>query len=255
MLVISSTITFLLVSFGAGWEIAAALYFALHILFSRQQAFYYPSPRTVTIDVAKALPVALVLTFSIAILSKPAGPLTEGSAALSIMGFEFKPWSAAHVIFPVAVVFAKKAFQKLTRLQGGPESMWGNADIPYISLFQALIFLVTSSAHVVFMTNAVASGGRTSLLAFTTTEHFVQFASFGIAMIVWMFFTVWDLRRVNVTNIRWRIAALYITLGSILFGPAGCLAAFWYWREVTLESSRTRGPMQDGLETKTTYKA
>lgn len=245
----------MLVSFGAGWEVAAALYFALHILFSRQQAFYYPSPRTVTIPVAKALPVALVLTYSIAILLKPVGVLMDGLAVVSIMGFGFKPWSAIHVIFPMAVGFVKKAFEAFTRLPKGPALVWGNADIPYISLFLALIFLVTSSAHVVFMANTMAPGAQISLLDLITTENAAQFASFGISMIIWIFFTVWDLRRVHATNTCWRRVIFHITLGSIFFGPSSCLAVFWYWREVTLERSRTRGAKLNRLETKTTYKA
>lgn len=76
----------------------------------------------------------------------------------------------------------------------------------------------------------------------------MQLALTGIAIILWLLFTVWDLRRVNATDVSWTRTVLYITLGAVLFGPASCLAATWCWKEVTLERSRTREATQPKVE-------
>jgi hypothetical protein len=64
--------------------------------------------------------------------------------------------------------------------------------------------------------------------------------------IVWLLFTTWDLRHVNVIEMPWLQVWIYIIAGSLLVGPSAVLAAVWRWREIALESSRRRIVTKDG---------
>lgn len=240
-----SSIPFVLLSSCTGWDITVPLYFALYVLLSNHREFYYPTPRTIELPVAKALPIALVLTYTAAICVS-----VRGFGRIPTIGFEPTLWQTAHVGLPVVVSVVKETFKGSMNIPTGVKSVWGDADIPYLSRFQGLILFISSTAHVLFMVSCVRLelGSRGTGLVYCSAGDVMQFALVGLAIILWLFFTVWDLRRVNATDVSWTRAVLYIALGTVLFGPASCLAATWCWREVTLERSRTREAIQPKVE-------
>lgn len=231
---------FILVALFAGWNVATPVYFALYILFSHRRAFYYPSPRTIPLPAAKALLIAIVLVYPIAIHRTFAEVSMNVPKGLS-GGFRYQPLLVAHASFPFMITLVKEILKRWTDVPKGLKATWGDADIPYVSRYQGLIFVTTSSAHFLLMaTFALRSSIRISLYEYLTAEAVTQSVFTGLSITSWLLFTVWDLRRVRATNISWKKAILYITLGTFLVGPAGCLAATWKWREGTLERSRTR---------------
>lgn len=246
---IYSTIPFILVSFFIGWDVATSIYFAIYILLSHRRGFYYPSPRTIPIPVARALPIALVLAYSSAVGYGIVGMLGSSTWLIDVAGFKLSSWSLAHAGFPAIVSVVTRIFSKIMIVPRGPGSIWTDADIPYISRFQYLILLISSTTHVVFLTRLFHTISHTGhfCFAFVTDEPTIQFGSFVIAIALWLFFSVSELRRVRATDISYRRMALYILLGAVIFGPSSCLAAGWYWREATLEKSRTRKEVQKKL--------
>lgn len=213
-----------------------AAYFALYILLSHKRAFYYPSPRTIPLPAAKALPIALVLVYPIAIYHA----FAEASMGIPNVSFG-GPLLLAHISLPFVIILVQKILKRLTDIPKGLEATWGDTDIPYISQYQDLIFVTTSSAHFLWMVAfTLCPSKQIPLDEYLTAEAVTQPIFTGLSITLWLLFTAWDLRRVRATNISWKKATLYITLGTFLVGPAGCLAVAWKWREGTLEKSRTR---------------
>lgn len=140
------------------------------------------------------------------------------------------------------VIFITGIISKFTTIPRGPGSIWTDADIPYISRFQYRILLISSTAHVVFLTDFFHQISHTGHLSavFGTDKPAILLWAFSIAIVSWLFFTVSELHRLCATDICWRRTTLYILLGAVILGPSSCLAAGWYWREVTLEKARTR---------------
>lgn len=233
---------FILVALFAGWGVAVAAYFALYILLSHKRAFYYPSPRTIPLPAAKALPIALVLVYPIAIYRNFAEVSMNVPKGLP-GGLRFQPLLVAHASFPFIVTLVKEILKRLTDVPKGLKATWGDADIPYVSRYQGLIFVTTNTAHLLFMVNfALRSSTQTPPYENLTDKTVTQSVFISLSITLWLLFTVWDLRRVRATNINWKKAIFYITLGMFLVGPAGCLAVAWKWREGTLERSRKRRP-------------
>lgn len=235
----------MLLSSYSGWNITVPLYFALYVLLSQHREFYYPTPRTIELPVAKALPIALVLTYTAAICAS-----VRGLGRIPTFGFESALWQTAHVGLPVLVSVVKESFKGSMNIPTGVKLVWGDTDIPYLSRFQGLILFISSTTHVLFVASCVRLelGSRGTGLVYCLAGDVMQFTLVGLAIILWLLFTVWDLRRVNATDVSWIRTVLNITLGTVLFGPASCLAATWCWREVTLERSRTRETMQPKVE-------
>lgn len=206
----------------------------MYVLLSHQSQFYYPAPRTIELPVAKALPIALVIIYTAAICAS-----VRGFGRIPTIGFEPVLWQTAHVGLPVVVSVVKDIFK-------------GSMDIPtgVKSIFQGLIFFISSTTRVLFMASCVRLklGSRATGFVYCSAGDVMHFVLVGLAIILWLLFTVWDLGRVNATDVSWARTVLYITLGTALFGPAGCLAATWCWREVTLERPRTRETTQSKVE-------
>lgn len=216
------------------------VYFALYILLSHRKAFYYPSPRAIELPAAKALPIALVLVYPIAIYRAFAGASMNASE-ISSGGFRFQPLLVAHASLPFTVTLVKEIFKRATEAPKEPNGIWGNADIPHVSRYQDLIFFTVSAVHLLFIaTFPLHSSPQIPHYKYATDEAVIQFVFSGLYIKLWLLFTVWDLRRVRATNISWKKAVLYITLGTFMVGPAGCLVAAWKWRERTLGRLRTR---------------
>lgn len=155
--------------------------------------------------------------------------------------FRFQTLLVAHVIFPFIVTLVKEILKRLTNNPFGLLATWGDADIAYVSRYHGLVFVTTSSAYFLLMASfALRLSKQIPLYEYLTAEAVAQSVLSALSMILWLLFTVWDLRRVRATDVSWKKAIIYITLGAFLVGPAGCLTAAWTWREGTLERSRTR---------------
>ena len=235
-----SAVPYILVSSFAGYHVVLPLYLALYILLSHRRAFYYPSPRAIALPAAKALPISLVLVYPIAIYFTFV-EVPMNYTKISSGGFPFQPLLVAHASLPFTVTLVKEILKRSTEAPKRLNAIWGDADIPHVSRYQDLIFFTVNAAHLLFMANFVLhSSLQIPSYKSATDEAVIQFISFGLSITLWLLFTVWDLRRVRATTVSWKKAVLYITLGTLMIGPAGCLAVAWKWRERTLERLRTR---------------
>ena len=176
-----SSIPFVLLSSYTGWDIIVPLYFALYVLLSRQSQFYYPTPGTIELPVAKALPIALVLIYTDAICAS-----VRGFGIIPTIGSEPVLWQTAHVGFPVVVNFVKEISKGSMDIPTGVKSIWGDADIPYISRFQGLIFFISSTTRVLFMASCVRLklGSRATGFVYCSAGDVMQFFLVGLAIIL-----------------------------------------------------------------------
>lgn len=243
----SSAIPYILVSFFGGWNAAVPVYFALYVLLSHRTAFYYPSPRTIALPAAKALPIALILVYTFAIYRVFATVSMHGHTETSLQKVQSQPLLVAHATFPVVVSVIKEILKRSTHVPKGPKAIWGDEDIPHILRYQTLIFWTTTTAHLLFTTRFALQiwASRMLQIAYYANAEIAQLFLFSSFILLWLLFTVWDLRRVRATDISWELAFFYIIMGTLLVGPASCLAATWYWREMTLQGSHTRKSMQE----------
>lgn len=165
-----SSIPFVLLSSYRGWDIIVPLYFALYVLLSHQSQFYYPAPRTIELPVAKALPIALVIIYTAAICAS-----VRGFGRIPTIGFEPVLWQTAHVGLPVVVSVVKDIFK-------------GSMDIPtgVKSIFQGLIFFISSTTRVLFMASCVRLklGSRATGFVYCSAGDVMQFFLVGLAIIL-----------------------------------------------------------------------
>jgi hypothetical protein len=67
----------------------------------------------------------------------------------------------------------------------------------------------------------------TAMLKIFQWDFWVIFA----ASLVWAWQGLWDLNRVGLAKVNLTVAAITISLGSVLLGPATVLGVVWYYRE------------------------
>lgn len=235
----SSSIPYLIASFAFGWEIVLPVYFAIHIYMSGQQPFYYPAPRAINLSAAKALPLGIFAIY-----------IPSTACFATILGHnpgETRPFRVEQVIpvvyasFPVLLHFGKHFFQAGAKELSFGQMLFGARDLKYISRFFSIIFLVSSTSHMVLVSRfspEIVSDIRT--LTTTPSAQLVQVGCLALVVVVWCTFTIWDMRRVNLTKISPLIMFFGALLGSFIIGPAAVLSGLWKWREGVLEMGRQR---------------
>lgn len=221
----------------AGWEVISPIYFAIFIFLSGVQEFYYPTPRAINPSVSAAMPYALMIAYAPlsiravrTLLLKPEGDkITAG-------------WDAnlAHLALPFLTQGGSELLSKASEGLKFIQIQFEGRDLNDIFRFYNCLFLYTSIAHIVlisqfipqFMTVPIAD------LTFNLSSEWVEIGSLTLAIVAWSVFTVWDMRRVNLTNVSLPLALLGSIVGSFLIGPAAVLTGLWWWREGPLERGR-----------------
>lgn len=214
-------------SVAFGWEVIVPIYFTIYIHQSKDRPFYYPAPRAIDLRAAKKLSPGLFVAYSAPILLALRVHAHSTMSGCLIC--------TAHFSLPVLIMLGQK-FSK-----GGPSSsnitvsVYGARDMPYLSQFYNLLLIVTSTLHIA-LSGQILQQVRKIGLGYETA----QLACLALAITVWCCFTVWDLRRTNITHALLPSNLTWVVLGVIFLGPAATLVGLWKVREVAWEASRMR---------------
>ncbi|KKK27368.1 hypothetical protein ARAM_002289 [Aspergillus rambellii] len=237
---ISNSLPFMICSFFVGWDVVIPIYLSLWIFATRVREFYYPSPRAIPLSAAKALPPSLATILS-GIIASPYLNFSMITPLRPTLSSNVTTWDLAYGFLPVTIALAASVIKRSSGPQSGPEYQWGNMDIPYISCFLTMILIITSAAHLLFVTKFLIPAfwdTRVTLPA-CCTEEVISLITLVLLVSLWILFTAWDLRRVKVDSMNLGRVMAYIAIGTCLLGPGGSLVATWRWREGAFEKSRT----------------
>lgn len=147
----------------------------------------------------------------------------------------------AHMGLPILVHFGKGFYKNSSVDLSVDQLLFGKRDMKYLSRFFSLILLVSSTAHLVVASKLVfqlTPDASRSVVGFAF--ELVQVGCLTLNVIVWCLFVVWDMRRVNLTEVSLSMAFFGACIDSLLLGPAAVLAILWRWREHALENGRKR---------------
>ncbi|KAJ5119894.1 hypothetical protein N7448_010563 [Penicillium atrosanguineum] len=234
-----SSIPHLIASFSFGWEIVLPVYFAIHIYMSGQQSFYYPSPRAIDPWAAKALPLG-ILAMYIPIMACGATILGQNPGETGPMCVE-RVIPVVHASLPLLLRLGKHFFQTDTEELSVGQLLFGARDLKYISRFFNIIIVVSSTSHVVLVSRLFPEAvSDIRSLTITPSVQLLQVGCLALVVVVWCTFTIWDMRRVNLTKISPLVTFFCALLGTFIFGPAAVLSGLWKWREGVLEMGRQR---------------
>ncbi|KAL1983463.1 hypothetical protein VTN96DRAFT_10284 [Rasamsonia emersonii] len=203
--------------------------------------FYYPCPRAIEPDVAKALATGLACIYFVPIVQTVSslGELTHDGSVSALV----RAWNMTHFGVLCRELFSLIPARTTTETSArtrkdGPKEMFGALDMPSLARLYAFFFAVTSVAHVVFISKYTYALRNTYSL--TGADDIANLSSLSLTILTWCLFTAWDLRRVNIVenDILLRRAWLAVVIGSAVVGPAATLAATWWWREREMERAR-----------------
>ncbi|KAL2867613.1 FAD-dependent oxidoreductase [Aspergillus lucknowensis] len=228
-----SPLPWAVLSIFIGCDTTLAVYFSLWILGSRSKGFYYPFPRAVPPAAAQALPIALAMS-----LCSPA-ILTNLPVPLPAVIYHFDARSTAHFILPVVTSLLK---YQLTRSAAHFSELlvrWTNFDLSYINGYFFFVILDSGTTHLLFMTKSLIPA-ITARRLLPVTAEIISFGTLTLLIALWLLFTLWDLRRVNIVSMSFGRGTLYILLGLVLIGPGATLMAAWWLRERAWERARQR---------------
>lgn len=204
------------------------MYFALHIYLSQKEDFYYPAPRAINVWVAKTLPIGLLFAYLATLIQSKIWP-GDGETFLLL----------THTSLSTLLYFGKRLYSSPSAGKSTFQLLFANMDLKHLSRLFTAIFLFSSAAHLHCLAGILNHSGSDSLPSgFGLTREWIQLGCLTLAVIAWCSFVVWDMRRVNLTQISQSLAFLGAVAGSILLGPAAVLAALWKWRESALERGR-----------------
>lgn len=211
-----------------GWETIVPIYFAIYIQLSKDRPFYYPGPRAIDVRAAKKLSSGLFVAYLAPIILA----LREQHAHSSMARWFIY---MAHVSLPLLVILGKSFTKGGLSASNIAESVYGTWDMPYLSQFYNLLLIITSALHF-----ALCGQIMRQVTNIGFDYDIAQLACLALAITVWCCFTVWDLRRTNITHAFLPGSFIWVLLGVILLGPAATLIGLWKVREVAWEASRMR---------------
>ncbi|KAJ6157499.1 hypothetical protein N7470_005091 [Penicillium chermesinum] len=231
----------MLSTYTFGWTFYAPLYFAIFIALSAVQEFYYPSPRAISPSTAAALPYALLVSYGPlmaralwTLLTKPEGDgISNGwDTNLSHLSFPFLVNGIGDMMMGDPL--------KISQLQ------FDFRDMDCLSQFYNVLFLAASAGHVMLISQFIPYITTVPIadLSLSLCAEWVEIGCLTLAVVAWSLFTVWDMQRVNLTQVSLLKAFLGAVVGSVLIGPAAVLTGLWWWRKYPLERGRNK-PAQE----------
>lgn len=230
----SSAIPYIIASFSFGWEIVVPIYFAFHIYWSRSRPFYHPSPRAIDPWTAKALPLALLVAHILIIAQGTIILRNLPEEAASIHSRWIMP--TAHASLPLLVYVGKRLYQNGAPKLSVSQLLFGTRDLKYIKHFFSIMFLVSSTTHLLFVSMILPVFSFSMALS----PGLIQIGRLSLVIVVWCTFVAWDMRRMNLIQVPLPFILLGILIDSFALGPAAALASFWKWRESVWEKGRQR---------------
>ncbi|KAL3455958.1 hypothetical protein BJX64DRAFT_53548 [Aspergillus heterothallicus] len=227
-----SPFPWLLLAHSIGWDTSLSIYLVLWILGTRFHGFYHPWPRAIPAAAADALPIALPVAFCVSSMTN-----YVGSFATSWV--ELDPRESTCLIFPLFTSALSYMFKRSSGSRWQPAFQWGNSDINSLSRVFSIIFIDVGMSHIGFVKDILIPIIRAP---WDGSLAYQALGSVTLALVItlWLLFTAWDLRRVNVIDWSLYRATLYILAGFAFVGPGATLVAAWWVRENAWEKSRQR---------------
>lgn len=218
-----------------GWEFVAPLYMALFVFFTGVKSYYYPSPRAIGLATARSLQLAYLVNYL---------PVIVYTFACST--FPSFPWVLSHATLPLTIQLATKwvLWQDPTSGDGGPALLWGDRDLKSISKF--FLFL---QLFLPFF--GYTSKGGLSILRINDLRSLLSSGKpyggddakallLDVIMMAFMWFIIWDIRRVNASSKNLGLMVLTHTAMGLALTPSVAVAHLWASRETEWEASRKR---------------
>lgn len=220
---------FAIASFFIGWEYLIPIYFSLFVLLTAARPSYFPSARTLDLPMVKALFPAYLITYAAPTVYTAVAPESSAHA-----------WKIAHAALPVALWLCGKVASLVSTTITGPETLYGKKDLqPLVNFFTGAGLLQVAALGVNNFNGLVHaihvySFGRPT----TPTEE--SALTLDLVILFFIFFTYWDLRRVNVlTNIHYPELFTNIIV-AFAISPATALGMLWATRERDWEEARAK---------------
>ncbi|KAL2846194.1 hypothetical protein BJY01DRAFT_175948 [Aspergillus pseudoustus] len=225
-------IPWLMLSQYIGWDSTLSIYLSLWILGTRFRGFYHPWPRVIPQAAADALPIAVPVALWGTFMLKQLP-----SFGPSFLQLDSR--ASSSLVLCLLTSLLSYFFKRSGGPSWVPSIQWGSSDIKPISRFFSLVFVDVGFCHMGFVKDNLIPALRDASAGHLTDEV-LRFETLLLVMVLWLLFTVWDLRRVNVVDWSLSRAALYIFAGFAFVGPGATLVAAWWVREKVWERSRHR---------------
>jgi hypothetical protein len=235
-----------------GIGLIAPLYFATSLFHSSSVSYFTPSSRRIPESTAKAVIPGLVLGFVLPTMMM-FFPLQNSFNTRQIF---IALWQPTPVYVAILTETLSRAFKCIGPSTGVKTNTNGDGvsdhDLPHLRVVYATVGSISACFHLALILCWVSSGTEFIARAFLPFDSLAQvsnladgvfvffqndFLLVAVATMLWCLTNAWDLYRVGISNVSWRIVSLAIILGCIVVGPGATVAAVWYWREEVL--SRT----------------
>ena len=232
----NSALPFVICALLVGWEYITPVWFALFIIATALKPFYFPAVRSIGPDVGLALWAGTLLTY---------GPVLGYSLWTATVSDRF--WMLSHAALPFLTRLSRKLLTRwLNAPLNSPARAYGEQDAKHLRNFLRMV------AWIPFV--KLASYEYRPYRVFHDIYHFgyseavrgevAKKMLLDLAIVVFIFFVFWDLRRVGVRSLSsWTWVVLALGLG-----PASALGELWGLREELWEEARRREPIDEACD-------
>lgn len=220
----------------------APWYFLISMYTTSRNTYTRPTGRPIPSHVAKVLLPAFCLGFCIpaAMLFLPHEDNTTRQIAISF-------WHATPVYVALLTWVGSKAMQALSPTKPLDLEIFDNQDLPYLQAGYAFCFFTAAITHICSIMFTVLSPSA------TLYDTFLNFPGPGSVdihafwrwdlplgfgpVLVWLLYSVYELRRLGYTTTSTMFKAMGLTLASVVVvGPAASYPGVWAWRESVIAS-------------------
>jgi hypothetical protein len=209
---------------------------------SGQKPFYFPSPRAIDPRVAKALPGTLLIAYFpfMALAAANSGQPRESTQYVLKLGL---------MCFPILLQFGGNIYRKSSPRLSAGQLLFESRDMKYLLRFFGLIAFSTTAIHLFFITKLLSMVSLDPSNLGMMTLYLFQVGYWTLLINIWGLFVVWDLRRVNATEVTLPVSLLFLFMTSVLAGPATTLTVSWVWRDLILQKGRQKKTNKCGERT------
>ncbi|KAJ5328481.1 hypothetical protein N7452_008871 [Penicillium brevicompactum] len=235
-----------------GIGLIAPIYFAISLFHSSSIAYFTPSSRRVPVSIAQALLPALVIGFVIPTLMM-FFPLHN---TLNTRQIFIALWQPAPLYVAVLTEVISRGLKRVGCSKPVKSASHFdksvNKDLPHLRTVYAAVGGISACFHIALVLSWVVSGSSFITSALIPWDSFGQvsnladgvfvffqndFLLVATATMLWCLTSIWDMYRMGISNVSWRVGLVGLVLGCVVAGPGATAAAVWYWREDVL--SRT----------------
>lgn len=236
MLTRNSALPFVICALLVGWEYITPVWFALFIITTALKPFYFPAVRSIGPDVGLALWAGTLLTY---------GPVLGYSLWTATVSDRF--WMLSHAALPFLIRLSRKLLTRwLHAPPNSPARAYGEQDAKHLRNFLRIIAwipfvnLASYEYRPYHVLHDIYHFGYSEAVRGEVAKKMLL----DVAIMVFIFFVFWDLRRVGVRSLSsWTWVVLALGLG-----PASALGELWGLREELWEEARRREPTDEACD-------